>query len=166
MGLNTMVSYFVVIDRQWLSFHNMGFVNTTYQSIKYGSCLAVVLVWSAVVHRSLCSSLTRDYWCAIIEVSLPYAASSGVGVTKPISSVPLFSKFFNIAKYMWIIECHANIWQLLSCGDTCQIWLWFKECQRYFYEIENFACVEIDEWNFSNPHPMSDALLLAEDSNG
>ena len=39
-----------------------------------------------------------------------------------------------------------------KCRDTCQIWMRFKECNRYFCEIEKLACGEIDERNFSNPH--------------
>ena len=44
------------------------------------------------------------------------------GVTKPISSAPLFSYFFNITKYTLAIEYHVHIWQVspqLNCGDTC-----------------------------------------------
>ena len=26
----------------------------------------------------------------------------------------------------------------LSCGDTCQIWLWLKKSKRYVDKIENF----------------------------
>ena len=55
---------------------------------------------------------------------------------------------------MFAIEYHVHIWQVLpqlSCGDTCQIWMWFKDCDRYFCEIENFAYGEIDERNFSIP---------------
>ena len=55
---------------------------------------------------------------------------SGVGVTKPISSVPLFSYFFSIAKKNRLtIENHVHIWQVspqLSCGDTWRIWMWYK----------------------------------------
>ena len=51
---------------------------------------------------------------------------TGVGVTTPISSVPLFSYIF---KY-------------------CQIWMWFKESNIYFCEIENFAYGEINERRF------------------
>ena len=40
-----------------------------------------------------------------------------------------------------------------SCGDICQIWMWFKESNRYFCKIQNFACGEINERNFSNPQP-------------
>ena len=55
---------------------------------------------------------------------------------------------------MLAIEYHVHIWQVLSqlsCGDTRQIWMWFKECNRYFCEIESFAYGEIDERSFSNP---------------
>ena len=57
---------------------------------------------------------------------------------------------------MLAIEYHVHIWQVLpqlSCGDTCQIWMWFKQCNRYFCEIENFAYGEIDERSYSNPTP-------------
>ena len=60
--------------------------------------------------------------------------------------------------YMLAIEYHVHILQVLpqlSCGDTCQIWMWSKEFSRYFCEIENFAYGEIDERSFSNPHPRS-----------
>ena len=56
---------------------------------------------------------------------------------------------------MLAIEYHVHIGQVLpqlSCGDTCQIWMWFRECNRYFYEIENFADGEIGEQSFSSPH--------------
>ena len=57
---------------------------------------------------------------------------------------------------MLAIEYHVYIWQVspqLSCGDTFQIWMWFRESYRYFSKIENFACGEISEQSFSNPHP-------------
>ena len=81
----------------------------------------------------------------------------GVVVTKPISSVPLFSDFLWLSKHKLAIEYRVYIWQVsqLSCGDTCQIWMWFKESNRYFYKIENFAYGEINKRSFSNPHPSS-----------
>ena len=56
------------------------------------------------------------------------------------------------------IEYDVYIWQVspqLGCGDTCQIWMWFEESDTYFCHIENFAYGEINERNFSNPHPSS-----------
>ena len=69
-----------------------------------------------------------------------------------------FSNFSTSPKYMLAIEYHVHIWQVLpqlSCGDTCQIWMWFKYFKRYFCEIKNFAYGEIDERSFSNPQPWS-----------
>ena len=94
------------------------------------------------------------------EVNYPHHRRwSGVGVTKPISSVPLFSHFLALSEHTLAIEYHVYIWQVspqLSCGATCQIYTWFKESKRYFCQIENFACGEINERSFSNPHPSTD----------
>ena len=81
---------------------------------------------------------------------------SGVGLTKPISSVPLFSSFSSSSKHTLAIEYHVYIWQVspqLSCGDTWQIWMWFKESNMHFCKIEYFAYGEINERSFINPHP-------------
>ena len=54
---------------------------------------------------------------------------------------------------MLVIEYHVHIWQVSSqliCGDTCQIWMWYKEYNRYFGRIENLAYGEINEQGFSN----------------
>ena len=59
-----------------------------------------------------------------------------------------FPNFSTSPNYMLAIEYHVQIWQVspqFSCGDICPIWMRFKECNRYFYEIENFAYGEIDE---------------------
>ena len=67
---------------------------------------------------------------------------------------------------MLTIEYRVHIWQVLlqlSFGETCQIWTRFKECNRYFCEIEYFAYGEIDELSFvtSTPaHLDSDCSLL------
>ena len=83
---------------------------------------------------------------------------SRVGVTKPISSVPLFSQIFSLSKHTLTVEYCVYIWQVspqLSCGDTCQIWMSFEESNMYFCEIENFAYGEINERSFiNNPHPL------------
>ena len=83
-------------------------------------------------------------------------SSPGVGVTKPISSVPLFSEILVMSEETLAIEYHVYIWQVspqLSCGDICQIWMWFEESNMYFCHIENFTYGEINERSFSNPHP-------------
>ena len=85
--------------------------------------------------------------------------SSEVGVTKPISPVPLFSPFFCYTKKYWLpIEHHVHIWQMwpqLSCSDICQIWMGFKESNIFFCMIEIFPNGEINKRSFSNPHPRS-----------
>ena len=37
--------------------------------------------------------------------------------------------------------------------------MWFKDSNCFFYKTENFAYGEINERNFSNPHPWSFELL-------
>ena len=62
-------------------------------------------------------------------------SKSGVGVTKPISYVPLLSEFFSIVKTnfsYWISCLYLEGVPQLSCGDTCQIWIWFEKCNMYF----------------------------------
>ena len=97
-----------------------------------------------------------------------FGSVNGLAVNRPgvglLSRIPLFYYFHNFStspKYMLAIEYHVHIWQLsqLSCGDTCQIWMRFKECSRYFCEIEKFAYGEIDERSFSNPHPWQQRWL-------
>ena len=67
-----------------------------------------------------------------------------------------FPNFSALSNHTLDIEYHVYIWQVspqLSCGDTCQIWKWFKETNRYFWKIEHFAYGEINERSFSNPYP-------------
>ena len=69
------------------------------------------------------------------------SGGAGVGVTKPISSVPLFPRFSPLSKHWLPIEYHVYIWQMspqLSCGDTCQIWKGFLQSYWYFHKIEKF----------------------------
>ena len=76
-----------------------------------------------------------------------------------LSQFPPFRYFLNfpaLLKYILAIEYHVYIWQVStqrSCGDICQIWMWFKDTDSYFCKIENFAYGEINERSFSNPHP-------------
>ena len=56
----------------------------------------------------------------------------GLKVTKPISSVPLFS---------WFVY-----------GDTSQIWKRFKETRLYFCKVKYFLIGEINEQLFREPH--------------
>ena len=60
----------------------------------------------------------------------------GLGVTKPIFSVPLFSHFFSEwSKQRLPVGYQVYIWQVSpqrSCGDTWQIWTWLKVADLYF----------------------------------
>ena len=78
----------------------------------------------------------------------------------PFRYIPNFSA---LPKYMLAIEYHVHIWQVspqLSCGDICQIWMWYKESNRYFGWIENLAYGEISERSFSNPHLRSGMIAV------
>ena len=74
-----------------------------------------------------------------------------------------FPHFSTSSKHTLAIEYHVYIWQVspqLSCGDTCQMWMWFKESNRYFCKIKNLGSEEINERNFSNPHPGQIIILI------
>ena len=80
----------------------------------------------------------------------------GWGLLSEFSPFRYFPHFPLLSKQTLAIEYHVYIWQVspqLSCGDTCQIWMWFRESSRCFCKIENFAYGEISERSFSNPHP-------------
>ena len=67
-----------------------------------------------------------------------------------------FLNFSSLSKHTLAVKYRVYIWQVspqLSCGDTCQIWMWFVESNIYFCKIEYFAYGEINERSFSNPHP-------------
>ena len=84
----------------------------------------------------------------------------GWGLLSQFSQFRYFPHFPLLPKQTLAIEYHVYIWQVspqLSCGDSCQIWMWFRESNRYFCKIENFAYGEINERSFSNPHPWSGA---------
>ena len=66
------------------------------------------------------------------------------------------SNFSSLSKHTLAVKYRVYIWQVspqLSCGDTCQIWMWFEESNMYFCKIKHFAYGEINERSFSNPHP-------------
>ena len=110
------------------------------------------ILYSATAHRwMLLEQMRHTAFGAVEKIS-----TLGVGVTKPISSVPLFSNFSALSNHTLAIEYHVYIWQVspqLSCGDTCQIWMWFEESNIYFCQVKNFAYEEINERSFSNPTP-------------
>ena len=94
------------------------------------------------------------YWCFNSRISWPQP--QGWGLLSQFPPFRYFTNFLALSKQTLAIEYHVYIWQVspqLTCGDTCQIWMWFKESNMYFCHIENFAYGEINEWSFSNPHP-------------
>ena len=93
-----------------------------------------------------------------IPIHLP---GQGWGLLSQFSPFCYFPHFLLLSKQVLAIEYRIYIWQVspqLSCGDTCQIWMWFRESSRYFCKIENFAYGEISEQSFSNPHPWSPSV--------
>ena len=105
-----------------------------------------------------------EYWQMIFRKVTPHFHSwhlescQGWGLLSQFSPFRYFPYFPLLSKQTLAIEYHVYIWQVLpqlSCGDTCQIWMWFRESNRYFRNIENFAYGEISERSFSNPHPWS-----------
>ena len=80
----------------------------------------------------------------------------GWGLLSQFPPFRYFPKFSALSKHTLTVRYRVYIWQVspkLSCGDTCQIWMWFEESNMYFCEIKNFAYGEINERSFSNPHP-------------
>ena len=85
-----------------------------------------------------------------------WAGDQGWGLLSQFPPFRYFPNFSSLSKHTLTVKYRIYIWQVspqLSCGDTCQIWMWFDESNMYFCEIENFAYGEINERSFSNPHP-------------
>ena len=108
--------------------------------------------------------LLRHYWPSIVNINCVdlvvwhciwgLVVSQGWGLLSQLSPFRYFPHFPLLSKPTLAIEYHVGIWQVSSqrsCGDTCQIWMWFRESNRYFCKIENFAYGEISERSFSNP---------------
>ena len=74
-----------------------------------------------------------------------------------LSQFPPFRYFPNFSSLLkQTVKYRIYIWLVspqVSCGDTCQIWMWFDESNMYFCETENFAYGEINEPSLSTPHP-------------
>ena len=117
--------------------------------------------WSAIHRPGYWNNLSCDWsstaW-AYSERARDRKRTLGWGLLRRFPPFRYFPNFSTSPKYMLAIEYHVHIWQVspqLRCGDTCQIWMRFKEWNRYFCQIEYFAYGEIDARNFSNPHPWS-----------
>ena len=100
-------------------------------------------------------------WLILIVSTMTHSWGGGDWADPP---VPLFPNFSAVWKQL-AMEYHVYICEVsphLSCVGTCQIWMWFKESNRYFCKIEIFAYGEINEWSFSNPTPWTVWLMAAK----
>ena len=100
-----------------------------------------------------------------------WGPSSGPGYIRArvwglLSQFPPFRYFPNFSaspKCKLPIDYHIYFWQVspqLSCGDTCQIWMWYRESNWYFCKIEKFAYGEINERSFGNPQPCTSSWRI------
>ena len=99
--------------------------------------------------------LSKDQGVILWEIRLKLL-QQGWGLLRQFPPFRYFPNFSALLEHTLDIEYCVYIWQVspqLSYGDTCQIWMWFKESNSYFCKIENFAYGEINERSFSNPHP-------------
>ena len=81
----------------------------------------------------------------VIQTSPTFAFVGNERTSAPFRYFPNFSP---LSKYTSDLEYHVYIWQVspqLSCGNNCQIWMWFKEHNRYICKIENYAYGEINQ---------------------
>ena len=71
-------------------------------------------------------------YCVELVVYL-YAVLLGWGLQSQFSVLTWFSRFSESSECCLPFDIH--IWQVspqLSCGDTCQIWMWFKAFNGYW----------------------------------
>ena len=78
------------------------------------------------------------------------------GLLSQFSPFRYFPSFSELWKE-WLPEWYqVHIWQVspqLRCGDTWQIWTWFKVSNLYFCKIKISRNGELNERSFSNHHP-------------
>ena len=72
------------------------------------------------------------------------------GLLNQFPSFPYFPNFSSLSKHTLTVNYCVYVWQA-SCGDTCQIWMWFEEYKMHLCKIEHFSHGEINERGFSNP---------------
>ena len=107
-------------------------------SLTYGLYHSFVIVTSSAI---MCCSRPCFRTQIQIQIQISSLIPAGergrlhqgwVGVTKPISPVPLF---LSLSKSTLAIEYHVYISQVspqLGCGGTCQIWKWLKNLTSTF----------------------------------
>ena len=80
----------------------------------------------------------------------------GWGLINQFPPFRYFPYFLPLSNHLLPIEYHIHISQMspqLSCGGTCQIWMWFKESDSC--KTKNFPNGKISERSFSSPPLMS-----------
>ena len=86
--------------------------------------------------------------------------ATGISVIKTISSAPLFTELFTIAKHVSYQISHLNLTGVTAAWLRAVVTPVKYECDpknldMYFCTIGNIAYGEIDEWIFNNPTPRS-----------
>ena len=72
-----------------------------------------------------------------------------------------FSDLSSLSRHWTSIDHSLFIWHVspqLSCGDTCQIWMWFKYLTSHFIRSK----ISLAERNFSKPHSCYVQNLVAK----
>ena len=106
-----------------------------------------VCVWCNVAY----GMIVREEWfskSAEMAIDSPGNTQQGWGLLNQFPPFRYFPNFSSLSKHTLTVKYHVYIWQVspqLSCADTCQILMWFKESNMYFCKIENFAYGEINE---------------------
>ena len=89
-------------------------------------------------------------------MSQSYFVIQGWGLQSHFRPFRYFPNFSSLSKHTLTVKYRVYIWRVLpqlSCGDTCQIWMWCEHDNMCFCKIKNFAYGKINERSFSNPHP-------------
>ena len=123
-------------------------------AVPYYECCVIRVVWHySHIQVSMAVSIGLVHiWCQGI---CNHRDDQG-GVTEPIFSVWLYV-FFRTVKtlliYLMIFSCLRDITRVQLWSPVYQIWMWFKESNKYYSKIENF------ERSFSNPYLWADLCI-------
>ena len=66
----------------------------------------------------------------------------GWGLLSQFPPFHYFPNFSALSKHTLDIEYHVYIWQVAtqpSCGDTCQIWMWFNQSKKVLLQGQKFS---------------------------
>ena len=130
------------------------FETPSHSLMRHCNVLGCTVVMFFITFKPVCS-FSFPLSATLVSQHVASSALQGWGLLSQFSPFRYFPHFPLLSKQTLAIEYRVHIWQVspqLSCGDTCQIWMWFRESNRYFCKLENFAYGEISERSFSNPH--------------